>query len=126
MPTKKRTISVRLDEATKRRVERAARILKQSSGAFLEKAGEQQARQVLLSWALERHRRGEMSFSELAEETGLVVEEIMLAAGDENPLEALEVFLAGCRSMAEANGDLDFLRLGEDAVRAVKRGRASA
>src|SRR6266545_4196612 len=108
MPTKKQTVSVRLDDTTKRRVERAARLMKQSSGAFLEKAGEEQARQVLLAWALERHRRGEASFSELAADTGLDVEQIMLAAGKKDPLLALETFLASCRTVAEAGNDPEF------------------
>jgi hypothetical protein len=110
MPTKKQTISVR----------RAARLLKQSSGAFLEKAGEGQARQVLIAWALHRHRQGEASFSELAAETGLAVEELMLAAGQENPLDALETFLSSCRTLAEASGDREFLRASEEAVNVVK------
>ena len=49
MATKKRTISVRLDDEAKQQVERAAKLLRQSSGAFLEKAGEERARVVLLS-----------------------------------------------------------------------------
>jgi predicted transcriptional regulator len=122
MPTRKQTISVRLDDATKRRVERAARLLKQSSGAFLEKVGEEQARKVLVAWAVDRHRRGEASFSELAAETGLAIEEVMLASGNENSLDTLESFLASCRSMAESSGDPDFLRASEEAVRTVKRG----
>jgi len=122
MPTKKQTVSVRLDDTTKRRVERAARLMKQSSGAFLEKAGEEQARQVLLAWALERHRRGEASFSELAADTGLDVEQIMLAAGKKDPLLALETFLASCRTVAEAGNDPEFFRAGEEAVALVKRG----
>ena len=77
MATRKRTISVRLDDRAKRRVEKAARLLKQSSGAFLEKAGEERARQLLLDWAVSSYQRGEASFSELADETGLSVEEIV-------------------------------------------------
>ena len=118
--TNKKTISVRLDDAAKRRVERAARLLKQSASAFLEKAGEEQAGHVLLTWAADRHRRGEASFSELAEETGLGVEEIMLAVGSQGKQEALDMFLASCRTVAEARGDPDFLRLGEEAVKVVK------
>src|SRR5437870_13636859 len=108
IPTKKQTISVRVDDATKRRVERASRLLKQSAGAFLEKAGDEQARRVLLDWAIERHRQGAASFSELAAETGLAVEGIMLAAAQEDPLEALETFMTSCRTIAEANGDPEF------------------
>lgn len=120
MGTKRRTISVRMNEAAKQRVERAAKLSKQSSGAFLEKAGEEQARSTLLKWALERYRDGEVSFSELAQETGLAVEEIMLAAGREGKEEALQAFLASCRTVAEARGDGGFLRDAEEAVRAVR------
>ena len=120
MPTRKQTISVRLDATAKRRVERAAQLLKQSTGAFLEKAGEERARDTLLAWALERHLRGEASFSELAEETGLAVEEIMAAAGEQGRDEALQAFLASCRAVAEASGNEGFLRDGEEAVRVVR------
>lgn len=123
MATTKKTISVRLDDVAKRRVERAAKLLKQSAGAFLEKAGQEHARHVLLAWAADRHRRGEASFSELADETGLAVEEIMLAVGSEGKQEALDMFLASCRTVAEARGDPDFLRLGEEAVKVVKSSR---
>src|SRR2546427_10610651 len=94
MPTKKRTISVRLDDAAKRRVDRAAKLSKQSAGAFLEKAGDAQARDLLLTWATNRHRSGGESFSELAAETGLDIEEIMRAMVGDSQQEALAVFLA--------------------------------
>jgi len=116
---------VRLDDAAKQRVERAARLLKQSSGAFLEKAGEEHARHVLLGWAVNRHRRGEASFSELAGETGLAVEEIMLAMGSQGRQEALDLFLASCRTVAEASGDRDFLRMGEEAVELLRQEQSS-
>jgi len=118
--TKKQTISVRLDKAVKERVERAARLLRQSSGAFLEKAGAERARDVLLASAVDRRRRGEASFSELAADTGLAVEEIMLAAGSEDEQAALDTFLASCRTVAEASGNPHFLRLGEEAIELVR------
>lgn len=120
MATKKRTISVRLDDNAKRQVERAAKLLNQSSGALLGKAGEERARQILLGWTEGRYRRGEASFSELAGETGLAVEEIMgsLGAGDQE--EALDMFLASCRTVAETLGHPEFLRLGEEAVKTVR------
>ena len=121
MPTKKQTVSVRLDDAAKRRVERAAKLLKQSSGAFLEKAGDDQAREVLLNWATHRYRSGEGSFSELAAETGLEIEEIMRAMGGDGQQEALAMFLASCRTAAEGGGNPEFLRLGEEAVQAISR-----
>jgi uncharacterized protein (DUF1778 family) len=120
MATKKRTISVRLDDEAKQQVERAAKLLRQSSGAFLEKAGEERARAVLLEWAANRYRRGEASLSELAEETGLPVEEVMEAMGSQGREEALEMFLASCRTVAETRGNPEFLRLGQEAVKAVK------
>ncbi len=119
MTTKKRTISVRLDDRAKQRVQRAARLLRQSSGAFLEKAGEERARRVLLEWALGRYRAGQRSFSALAEETGLAVEEIMEAAGSRGREDALEMFLASCRTVAQTRGNPDFLRLGQEAAKGV-------
>ncbi|GEM_PF-1023476 len=123
MATKKRTISVRLDDAAKQRVERAARLLKQSAGAFLERGGEEQARHILLAWAVDQHRSGAASFSELASETGLAVEEIMLAMGSQGKEEALEMFLASCRTVAEIRGNPEFLRLAEEAVRIVQHSK---
>lgn len=119
MATKKGTISVRLDDHTKQRVEKAAKLLRQSSGAFLGKAGEERARQILMDWALDRRRRTGASFSELAEETGLGVEEIMEAMGSQGKAEAMEMFLASCRTVAEARNNPHFLRLAEEAVRMV-------
>ena len=120
MATKKRTISVRLDDEAKQRVERAAKLLRQSSGAFLEKAGEERARQILLEWAVDRFRRGEASLSELAQETALAVEDIMDAVGSHGREEALEMFLASCRTVAEMRGNSEFLRVGQEAVKAVR------
>jgi len=123
MPTKKGTISVRLEDSSKQRIQRAAQLSHQSSGAFLEKAGDQEARRVLLDWALERRRREEATFSELAAETGLAVEEIMLAAGGDKDqkLRALDAFLASCRALAEAKGNPKFLSTAEDAARRVRK-----
>lgn len=125
MATRKKTISVRLDDRAKRRVEMAARLVKQSSGAFLEKAGEERARQLLLDWAVSIYQRGEASFSELAEQTGLSVEEIMVAGGSQGKEEALQMFLASCRTVAETQGNPEFLRLGREAAEAVSSRMAS-
>lgn len=119
MPTRKNTVSVRLDEGSRQRVERAAKILKQSSGTFLEKAGEERARQVLLKWAVTRYQQGEASLSELAEETGLAVEEVADAVGSRDPEEAMEMFLASCKTVAETNHKTEFLQLGQEAGKAV-------
>lgn len=124
MATKKRTISVRMDSEAKRRVEKAARLMKQSSGAFLEKVGEEKAKEVLLQWAVSRHREGSATFSELAEETGLAIEEIMDAMGAQGQEEALAMFLASCRAIAEADGNPELLRLGQEAVKVVARSRS--
>jgi len=120
MATRKRTISVRLDDRAKRRVEKAAKLLKQSSGAFLEKAGEERARQLLLEWAVSGYQRGEASFSELAEETGLSVEEIMEGVGSQGKEEVLLMFLASCRTVAETRSNPEFLRLGQEAAKALR------
>ena len=119
MAARKRTISVRLDERAKRQVEKAAKLLGHSQGAFLGVAGEERAHQVLLEWAVNRHRQGEASFSELADETGLAVEEIMEAMGREGTEEALEMFLASCRTVAKMHGDPKFLRLAEEVAKEV-------
>ena len=120
MPTTKHTVSVRLDGPAVQRLERAARLVKQSRGAFLEKAGDEAARRVLLDEATRRYRRGEGSFSELAAETGLAVEEIMDAVGHEARDQALDMFLASCRTMSAANNDPEFLRLAQQAAAAVR------
>lgn len=119
MATRKRTISVRLDAAAERRLELAARLTNQSRGAFLESAGDTRAREVLLQWAATRFEGGEASLSELAEHTGLVVEEIMVALGDHRREAALEQFLASCRAVAESEDKPEFLRLGQEAVAVV-------
>ncbi|MCI0439421.1 MAG: hypothetical protein L0177_09850 [Chloroflexi bacterium] len=121
MPTKKRAISVRLDDNSKQMVEMAAKLMKQSSGAFLGKAGEERARRVLLDWAVSRYCEGAASFSELAAETGLGVEEIMVAMGDKGKDEALEMFLASCRTVAETQGNPEFLRLGQEEVNDIRQ-----
>ena len=72
-----RTVSVRLDPQAGRRLDKAAALLHQSRAAFLERAGDDAARRVLTDWAARRYRQGGGSFSELAEETGLAVEEIV-------------------------------------------------
>ena len=88
-----------------------------SSTGFLEKAGTESAREVLLEWAVARQREAEASFSELAGVTGLAVEEIMEAIGDRGKEEALAMFLASCRTIAKHRGNPEFLRMGEEAAR---------
>ena len=119
MPTRKHTVSVRLDDESRQRVERAAKILKQSSGAFLETAGEERARRVLLERAVGLYQQGQGSLSELAEEAGLAAEEIADAVGSRGEEEAVEMFLASCKTVAETQGKPEFLRLGQKAVKAM-------
>lgn len=119
MPTTKRTLSVRLDPDAERRLEKAARIARQSRGAFLQTAGDQMARKILLEWAIVRYREGAASASELAADSGLAVEEIMAAAGGHGREAALDMFLASCKTVASKHGNPQFLRLGEAAARLV-------
>lgn len=120
MPTKKLTVSVRLDPSSARRLERAAQLKKQSRGAFLEQAGDESARRVLLDWAAAEHEAGRMSFSELAEESRLAVEEIMAAVGGADQDAALSLFLASCNTIAVTEQNPEFLREAEEAVAAVR------
>lgn len=116
MGTKKRTISVRLDAGAERRLERAAGLTRQSRAAFVQSAADERARRILLDWTLARQRTGLQSFSELAEETGLAVEEIMTAAGETGREQALEAFLASCRTLARQQDNPGLLPLAEAAV----------
>ena len=126
MATKKHTISVRLDAEAEQRLTQAARIVHQSRGAFLQSAGEAKARQVLLDWATSRYRAGDSGFSELATQTGLPVEEIMFAVGDQHRTDALAQFLASCRTVAEASANPAFLERAQAAVAAVEAEAVSA
>ena len=119
MPTKKRTLSVRLDAAAERRLEKAASLTRQSRGAFLEQAADESARRILLKWAGSRYRPGVASASELADDTGLTVEEIMRSVESSERQIALDSFLASCRTVAERTGNAEFLRTAETAARAV-------
>ncbi len=123
MPARRDTVAVRLDDQAAKRVAAAARITRQSRGAFLGNAGDERAHRVLLEWARARHREGSRSFSGLAEETGLPLEEIMLAMGD-NEEDGLALFLASARAVARATNDAEFVRTAEraaDIVRAASR-----
>jgi hypothetical protein len=85
-------------------------------------------RRELLEWAIDRYIEGNRSFGELAEETGLSIEEIMrameqigdreraaalAAMWDRTRDEASEMFLASARSIAHLSGDPEFLRRAE-------------
>jgi uncharacterized protein (DUF1778 family) len=116
MAVQKHTVSVRLDPQAERRLEQAARLTRQSRGAFLLHAGDERARQILLEWAVSRYRHGDASYSELAEQTGLAIEEIMRAFGQEGRNEALAQFIASCRAVAEIEDNPAFLELAQEVV----------
>ena len=120
MASRRQTVSVRLDDGVARRLATAARLTRQSRGAFLGKVGDESARRVLVEWAVAEYRRGERSLSELAAETGLAVEEIMMAVGPDDPEQGLAQFLASARVAAEAAGDSEFLRSAERAANVVR------
>gem|GEM_PF-5424889 len=58
-----KSVTIRLDSATARRVEWAARREKVSSSAFLEQTAEQAFEQALIHEAADRFRRGDFSLS---------------------------------------------------------------
>jgi len=99
--------------------------MKQSRDAFLGKAGDETARRILLKWAATRYRQGERSFSQLAEETGLAVEEIMSAVGNGDRESALAMFLTSCKTVADTEHNPEFLRLAQEAARNVARGETA-
>lgn len=114
-----------MDKDMARRVEHAARLRNQSLGAFLQHAGDETARRLLLEWAVSRHREGLASASELADETGLAVEEIMRALGTVDRQAALDIFVASCRTVAITQDKPEFLRMGEAAAKAIAAQRES-
>lgn len=137
MMTKHMTVTLRLDAETRRRLEKAAGVQGQSLATFVEGAAEELARRVLLAWAVDRYIEGDRSFGELAEETGLSIEEIMGAMetiGDRERVaalaalwghkadEATDMLLTSARSLARLTGDLEFLRRAE---RVAAEGRAA-
>ena len=122
MTTTKKTISVRLNDDAKRQVEWAARLRRQSAGAFLGTAGTEQAHSEVLAWARAEYRAGRASASEIADQTGLAVEEVMIGSDEGDLDEALDAFLASCRAAAERSGNADFKSLSEEAVRPLRAG----
>ncbi len=126
MSTRKHTVSVRFEPAAKKRIERAAQLTRQSYGTFLGEAGEQRAREILLEWTIAQREQHETTFSELAEETGLAVEEIMTAMGERGQEEAKEMFLASFRTLAELKGDPEILKRAEAAAAKVWEERKAA
>ena len=101
MATKLKTVSVRLDRRAGTQIDRAAKLLHQSQGAFLAKVGQEAAEQVLLNWAVEQYSAGVASLSELAEQTALPLEAIAQQVAESRAIEATEVYLAGCQKLAQ-------------------------
>jgi len=123
MTTKLKTVSVRLDDEAGARVSKAAQLARQSKGAFLARAGEQAARQMLLDWAVERYASGEASLSELASETKLPLEVIAEDAAKQRSLESIEMYLTSARRLAKA---LKTPRFYQEAKRAAESARREA
>ena len=101
MATKLKTVSVRLDRQAGMYIDRAAKLLHQSQGAFLARVGEEAAEQVLLKWAVEQYRAGTASLSELAEQTDIPLEAIAQQVAESRAQEATEIYLAGCHKLAQ-------------------------
>lgn len=118
--TKLKTVSVRLDDQADARLERVARLLRQSKGAFLARAGNEAAEQVLLDWAAQRHRAGEASLSELAEETKLPLEAIAMYISRQGAEEALEMYLNSAKTLSDTFGTPNLYAKAQDAVRLVR------
>jgi predicted transcriptional regulator len=116
MMARRAAISVRLDDAVQEQVERAARLVNETPAAFLQRAGAETARQVLLAWAVRTYRNGERTLSQLAEETGLGVEDIIDAQSRADREGALDFYLAAARTAARLLHDDSYLRFAETAV----------
>jgi hypothetical protein len=120
MPASKSRVAIELDADTKRMIDRAAKFTNQSAESLLENAATERARNILIEWAVNRHRRGDATYSELAEQTGLTVEEIMLAFSATNVETSLEDFLQSVRSIAEATGNHEIVRYSEAAAQVIR------
>ena len=116
----RQTVSVRLDDDRRRRIEKAAAIVDEPASDFLAQVADRRAHNVLLDWAVDRYRTGETTFGELADETGLAVEEIMLAMGRWGRDEALDRFLDHCKALARRHHSPVLLELAERAVAQVR------
>jgi uncharacterized protein (DUF1778 family) len=126
MGTKLKTVSVRLDARASARVERAARLLRQSKGAFLARAGEEAAQRVLLEWAAQRYEAEAASLSELAAETGLPLEAIAQEVTRQRGEDATEHYLASCRKLSETLRMPEFYAGARRAIEVLTQEAASA
>ncbi|MGD9890189.1 MAG: DUF1778 domain-containing protein [Dehalococcoidia bacterium] len=120
MSNAKQTLTVSLDERARRRLEKAAGLLNLSTSDFVTEAADERARVVLLNWAVAAYRAGDHTFSQLAAESGLAVEEIMMAMSRDGNVTVLDNFLDRCRTLAETYDNPEFLRLAEQAVARVR------
>ena len=116
----RRPVTIELDARAIQRVDRAARLLRQTPSAFLAGAVEAVARQVVLEDAAERWLREEGTYSELAAETGLWVEEIMQAVSRRNSERAVEASLEHSQALAEDHHNPTVLRLAQEATATVR------
>lgn len=119
----KQVLTIELDAPAVRRIERAARLTHQAPGAFVSQAVEAVTRQVLLDDAAERWLREEATYSELAAETGLWIEEIMQAVARRNGDHAVAASLRDWQALAEEHRQPDLLRLAQAATAAVRSER---
>ncbi len=117
MATRLKAVSVRLDRRAGLYIDRAAKLLHQSQGAFLARVGEEAAEQVLLKWAVEQYNAGVSSLSELAAQTDIPLEAIARQISGSRAKEATEVYLAGCQKLAQ---NLNLPQFYQTAKRAVQ------
>ena len=79
------------------------------------------ASRTRLEEAVARYQHGNHTFSELAEQTGLPIEQIMDAVTAEAGDTGHRQFLESCRAIAEAENDPEFYRLAEQAAQKATR-----
>lgn len=89
----KYTLSVTLDAEASNRVEKAAALLSETPAVFLAHAADDAARRVLTDWAVQRYFGTDRTYGQVAEETGLAIEEIMDAIGRLAPDEARRLWV---------------------------------
>lgn len=126
MTARRKSLSLSLDADVRRRLDKAASITKQSPEALLQKAGDEVARLILLNWATDRYREGTRTFGELAQETGLTIEEIMQAMSPQGSEAALQSFLAHWSELAEKHNRPELVQLAREAIARIQTGEQAA
>ena len=121
MGTKLTTVSVRFEKHASARVDKAAHVLHQSKGAFLARAGEEAAEQVLLRWAVEQYTTGVASLSELAAETQLPLERIAQQVAEDRAEQTTEMYLVSCQQLSQTLRIPTFYRNAKKAVAQARR-----